>query len=267
MIFAKTFEEHLNKLDKVLTAIRQAGLRLKINKCRFGETKLHMLGHVVDNSGVHPDPEKVRAVKDFPTRKDVKSILSFVGLCSYYRKFIPNFAEVARPLTKLTKSETPFIWNTEEETSLRTLKEALTKATVLSHPDYELPMKIHPDASNYGIGAVLIQKKDGKETRLGFASRLLKGSELNYNITEKECLSVVRALKKFQYIIWGCEINIITDRHAFCWLMSKKELSGRLARWATVVQGEHPKIIHKSGKMHRDADAVSRYPVIVGDDE
>ena len=128
-------------------------------------------------------------------------------------------------------------------------------------------MKIHPDASNYGIGAVLIQKKDGKETRLGFASRLLKGSELNYNITEKECLSVVWALKKFQYIIWGCEINIITDRHAFCWLMSKKELSGRLARWATVVQGEHPKIIHKSGKMHRDADAVSRYPVIGGDDE
>ena len=93
---AKTFEEHLTKLEKVLAAIRRAGLRLKINKCRFEETKLHMLGHIVDNSEVHPDPEKVRAVKDFPIPKDVKSIQSFVGLCSYYRKFIPNFAEVAR---------------------------------------------------------------------------------------------------------------------------------------------------------------------------
>ena len=267
VIFAKTFEEHLIKLDTVLTVIKRAGLRLKINKCRFGETKLHILGHVVDNSGVHPDPEKVRAAKDFLTPKDVKSIQSFVGLCSYYRKFIPNFAEIARPLTKLTKSENPFLWSAEEETSLRTLKEALTQATVLSHPDYELPMEIHPDASNYGIGTVLIQKRDGKETPLGFASRLLKGSELNYTITEKECLSVVWALKKFQYIIWGCEINVITDHHALCWLMSKKKLSGRLARWATVVQGEHLKIIHKSGKLHRDADAMSRYPVTGGDDE
>ena len=267
VVFSRTFAEHLENLNRVLLAIRQAGLRLKINKCHFGETRLHMLGHVVDSAGVHPDPEKVRAVKDFPTPTDVKSIQSFVGLCSYYRKFIPNFAEIARPLTALTKITTPFIWGPEEEASLQLLKETLVKATVLSHPDYNVLMEIHPDASGYGIGAVLVQKINGKETPLGFASRLLKGSELNYTITEKECLSVVSALKKFQYIVWGCQINVITDHHALCWLMSKKELSGRLARWAAVVQGENLKILHKSGKLHRDADAMSRYPVAGGDNE
>ena len=189
-----------------------------------------MLGHVVDNAGVHPDPEKVRAVKEFPVPTDVKSIQSFIGLCSYYRKFIPDFAEIARPVTTLTKITTPFICGPEEETNLQLLKETLVKAAVLSHPDYNLPMEIHPDASNYGIGAVLVQQVDSKETPLGFASRLLKGSELNYTITEKKCLSVVWVLKEFQYIIWGCQINVITDHHALCWLISKKELSGRLAR-------------------------------------
>ena len=141
VIFSRTFAEHLKNLHRVLRAIRQAGLRLKINKCHFGETKLHMLGHVVDNVGVHPDPEKVRAVKEFPIPTDVKSIQSFIGLCSYYRKFIPNFAEIARPLTTLTKTTAPFILGPEEETSLQLLKETLVKATVVSHPDYDLAME------------------------------------------------------------------------------------------------------------------------------
>ena len=97
---------------------------------------------------------------------------------------------------------------------------------------------------------MLIQRIDGIETPLAYASRFLKGSELNYTITEKECLGAVWALKKFQYLVWGCQIIIVTDHHALCWLLSKKELAGRLARWTTVVQGENLKIIYKSGKAH-----------------
>ena len=104
VVFAKTLEEHLDRLSNVLTAIQRAGLCLKISKCRFGEVSLHMLGHVVDEHRVHPDPEKVRAVLDFPIPTDVKSIQRFVGLCFYYRKFIPNFADHARFLTVLTRS-------------------------------------------------------------------------------------------------------------------------------------------------------------------
>ena len=237
VVFSKTYDEHLAQLSSVLAAIKKAGLRLKVNKCRFGETKLSMLGHIVDKDGVYPDPEKVRAVKDFPRPTDVRSTQSFIGLCSYYRKFIRNFAEIARPITSLTKTSVPFVWDTDQETSFQQLKQALVDTTVLAHPDYSQPMEIHPDASNYGIGAVLIQRIDGQETPLGFASRLLQGSELNYTITERECLSVIWALKTFQYITWGCQIIVVTDHHALCWLLSKKELAGRLARWATVVQG------------------------------
>ena len=238
-----------------------------LKKCNFGMTTLRVLGHVVDQFGVYPDPEKVAAVKEFPTPKDVKSVQSFIGLCSYYRKFIKNFAEIARPLTTLTKSSVPFEWGPDQVISMDQLKEASIAKAMLTHPDYTLPMEIHPDASGYGIGAVVVQKIDGKETPLAFASRLLKGSELNYTTTEKECLAAVWAIKKFQYLIWGCELLIVTDHHALCWLMSKKDLAGRLARWATVIQGENLKFIHKSGKTHLDADALSRHPSEGGDEE
>ena len=103
VVFSSTYDEHLTQLNSVLTAIKEAGLRLKVNKCRFGETKLSMLGHIVEKNRVYPDPEKVRAIQEFPQPIDVKSIQSFIGLCSYYRKFICNFAEIARPITSLTR--------------------------------------------------------------------------------------------------------------------------------------------------------------------
>ena len=267
VIFGKTFGEHLKRLDLVLTAIKAAGLRLKISKCNFGETRLKMLGHIVDQDGIHSDPEKVEAARDFPRPKTVKDIQSFIGLCSYYRKFIPNFAEQARPLTILTKDKEPYNWNKEQEEGFNYLKESLVTCATLAHPDYSQPMIIHPDASGYGLGAILLQVIDGKEKPLGFASRLLKGSELNYNITEKECLAAVWALQKFRYIIWGCKTTIVTDHHALCWLLSKKELAGRLARWAAFVQGIELEIVHKSGKKHTDADALSRYPIEGGENE
>ena len=267
VIFARSFKEHLEKLDLVLSAIHGAGLRLKVNKCHFGMTTLKVLGHVVDKDGVYPDPDKIQAVKEFPQPTTVKALQSFIALCSYYRKFIPSFADKARPLTSLTKSATPFEWGTSQQESWIQLKETLTEKAMLAHPDYSLPMEIRPDASGYGMGAVVIQRIDVKETPLAFASRLLKGSELNYSITEKECLAAVWAIKKFQYLVWGCEIIVVTDHHALCWLLSKKELAGRLAHWATVIQGENLRIVHKSGKLHADADALSRYPIPGGEDE
>ena len=134
-------------------------MRLKVNKCEFGMTTLYMLGHVADQYGVHPNPEKVKAIKEFPRPKDVKSLQSFIGLCSYiifiHIKLIQNFANLARPLTTMTKATASFVWEEEQETSMQLLKQALIDSVVLSHPDYSYPMEIHPDASSYGIGAVL----------------------------------------------------------------------------------------------------------------
>ena len=128
-------------------------------------------------------------------------------------------------------------------------------------------MEIHPDASAYGIGAVLVQTYEGSDRPLCFPSRLLNKAELNYSVTDKECLAVVWAMKKFRFLIWGCEIKIVSDHHASCWLMSKKELGGRLSRWSCFLQGWNPVIVHKNGGLHTDADALSRHPVGAGTED
>ena len=122
-------------------------------------------------------------------------------------------------------------------------------------------MEIHPDASGYGLGAVLVQKFEGIDRPISFASRLLNKAERNYSVTDKEYLAIVRALKKFRYMVWGCEVMVVSDHHALCWLMSKEEIGGRLARWSSYLQGWNLAIVHKSGRLHNDADALSRYPV------
>ena len=254
-------EGHHTKMERVLQSTEKARLKFKLPKCHFLETELKILGHIVSAAGISTDPEKVKAVIDFPQPKDLKSVQSFVGLCSYYRKFIRNFATIARPLTDLTKKDRPFIWDIEQQNSFDELKTLMTTTVILAFPNYDLPMEIHADACGYGLGCVLLQTINGAERPLAYASRILSDCENNYSVTEKECLAIIWALKKFRSIIWGCEIKVVTDHHALCWLLSKKELSGRLARWSTLLQGEKISIVYKSGKKHTDADALSRSPI------
>ena len=140
----------------------------------------------------------------------------------------------------------------------------LAGAATLAYPDPEAVFEIHPDACGYGIGAVLLQQQDGTERPLAFASRLMSSSERNYSITEKECLALIWAIKKFRPYIFGCPLKIVTDHHALCWLQSKTDLAGRLARWSMVLTEYKYTITHKNGRLHNDADALSRYPVADG---
>jgi hypothetical protein len=153
---------------------------------------------------VRPDPDKVKAVKEFPhlptsgKRADlVKWVKSFLGLVSYYRRFFPGFAEMVKPLMDMTKDNTLFIWGASYQKSFNELNERLANAAVLAYPDYSLEFEIHPDACGYGVGAVLVQRQMGEERPLAFASRIMTASERNYSITEKECLALVWAVKKF----------------------------------------------------------------------
>ena len=171
--------------------------------------------------------ESARSTRfSLPKRREICS--KFPRTVLILSEIFPNFASIARPLANLTKSSTPFVWKEDQEASMLKLKNTLIEKTFLADSDQSLPMEIHPVASSYGSGAVLIQRIEGLETPLVYASRLLKGSQVNYIITEKECLVAVWALKKFQYLVWGCQIIIVTDHHALCWLLSKKELAGRL---------------------------------------
>lgn len=273
VVYSNTLEEHFDRLRKVLECIGGAGLKLKLSKCHFAELELKVLGHVVSKDGIAADPDKLRAVAEFPSPEStspttrLKLIQSFLGLCSYYRKHIPNFAMIARPLTELSKKDVPFVWGPTQNNSFLALKEALTNAAVLAYPDYDEPMEIFSDACGYGIGAVLSQRTQESERPLAYASRLLSKPELNYTITEKECLALIWALKKFRSYIWGCKIKIITDHQALCWLRSKTDLAGRLARWSLSLQEFDFVVVYRSGKLHDNADCLSRYPVDVAPNE
>jgi hypothetical protein len=267
-VYSRTFEEHVQGLRLVLDRLRGANLMVKLDKCEFAQPKLKTLDHIIDRHGVSPDPEKVEAVKNFPrlarqesNAKKLKALRAFLGLLSYYRRFIDGFAMMAKPLHDLVGKKGPFIWTEEAEKSFNTLHEALVKVTRLAYPEVEWPFEIHSDACDYGIGAALVQRDETGERPIAFASRLLTKAERNYSITEKECLALVWAVKKFHCYIWGAEVKLVTDHHALCWLTTKKDLAGRLARWALSVQTNQPVIIYKSGRLHENADALSRYPI------
>ncbi|UYV79974.1 hypothetical protein LAZ67_18001244 [Cordylochernes scorpioides] len=177
VVYAPTFEEHLRRLQLVLRCIKKAGLSLNHKKCLFGSRRIKILGHLVDANGIHPDPDKVEAVSKFPRPKNTSELRSLLGLCSYYRRFIENFADKARSLHDLLKTEKQFYWDAAQEKAFEVLKTALISEPVLGHVDESADTHLHTDASGHGIGAVLLQIQGGKERPIAYASRSLTKAE------------------------------------------------------------------------------------------
>ncbi|GFS66635.1 hypothetical protein TNCV_229101 [Trichonephila clavipes] len=229
IVFSETFEDHLIRLRLVLKCLQEAGLKLNSKKCLFAAQEVKILGHLVSSNGVRPDPDKIKAVRNFPTPKNIHDIRSFLGLCSYFRRFIKGFCYLAEPLQSLLKSGVEFHWGPEEVEAFNSLKKALTSDPVLGMYDERASTEIHTDASGYGIGAVLVQIQNNVEKVIAYASRTLTKAEKNYSTTERECLAI--------------------------------DPSGRLARWALRLQEHDFDVKYKTGKKHSDADALSRNPV------
>lgn len=214
IVSSATFDEHLQRLQSVLRAIRSAGLTLKLEKCHFCFEKLQFLGHVVSYAGVRPDPEKIAAIEQFPLPSDKKAVRHFLGLCAYYRRFIANFARIASPLTHLTRDGVVFMWGDAQQTAFNELKKRLQTPPVLGHFDKAAPTTLHTGASNVGLGAVLVQLQDGAERVIVYASRALSRTEANYSTIEKECLAVVWAVIKFRPYLYGRPFKVISDHHS-----------------------------------------------------
>ena len=261
IIIGRSFEEHLHHLQQVLDRLKSAGLKIQPSKCHFLQREVIFLGHVVSSTGVSPDPSKTSKIKEWPTPKCVQEVQQFLGLANYYRRFIKNFATIAKPLHQTTERRKPFKWTAECEQAFNQLKNCLTTSPILAMPDWSKPFIIDTDASETGIGAVLSQQDpDGTEHVIAYASRLLTKPERNYCVTRKELLAVVTFLIHFRHYLIGVPFTIRTDHGALTWLQNFKSPEGQLARWLEKLQEYQFTIIHRPGRKHNNADALSRMP-------
>lgn len=261
IIISETFEEHLKDLEKVFQRLRLFKLRAKREKCKFSCTEVHYLGHVLTTEGIQVNPDKVKAIAAKQPPKNVKQTQSFIQTCSWYRKFIQNFSEVAKPLTTLTKKNQPWRWGEEEQTSFEQLRKLLTEAPILQQADPNKPYILRTDASSYALGAVLLQGEGNDERPIEYASRLLLPAEINYSTTEREALAVVWAVDKFRGYLEGAKIYVETDHQPLKWLLTLKTPTGRLARWALRLQAYDLQVGYTPGKKNVVADMLSR-PVV-----
>ena len=257
IIMGRSFEEHLDNLGTVLARLQAAGLTLNPEKCRFFQKKVLYLGHIVSEQGVTPDPEKSKLVTGWPTPTCLVELQGFLGLANYYRHFIHGYAEVAKPLHELSRKGSDFKWTKDCESTFSTLKTKLTSSPILAYPDSSKPFILDTDASNHSLGAVLSQIQDGKERVVCFDSRLLSKEERNYCVTRRELLAVVVFTNKFRPYLLGRPFRLRTDHGSLLWLHNFKEPEGQLARWIEKLQEFDYEIVHREGRSHSNADALS----------
>jgi len=260
LVFGNTFEEEFGRLEEVLRRLRSANLKLSPKKCTFFQHEVSFLGHVVGQEGVRTDPLKVTAVEGWPVPTDVAGVRSFLGLCSYYRRFVPRFATIAAPLHQLTRKGARFLWDEACQQAFEALKRALVDAPVLPYPDPSLPYLLDTDASAEGVGAVLSQVKEGQERVVAYFSTKFSKPERNYCVTRKELAAVVKSLSHFHHYLYGAEFTIRTDHAALRWLKTLKEPEGQLARWLGKLEQYNYRIVHRAGREHNNADSLSRRP-------
>ena len=258
--FGASFDDHLRNLGTVIDRIARAGLKISPKKCQLFRRKGSFLGHEVSQEGIATDPQKVAAVSEWPRPANLKQVRSFMGFCSYYRKFIEGFARIAKPLHKLTEKDQKFIWDPECDKVFQQLKARLITAPILGYPQESGRFIIDCDASGTGIGAVLAQVQNGTERVLAYYSRVLSRPEQRYCVTRRELLAVVAAVKQFHHYIYGQPVLVRTDHGALRWLLSFKNPEGQVARWIEILQTYNLTIENRPGSQHRNADGLSRRP-------
>lgn len=263
VIYAQTLNEHKQKLTQVFERIREAGLSLQPDKCEFFKRELTYLGHIISDKGVRPNPEKIKAIEQYPVPKNHKQIKQFLGLVGYYRRFIKNFSEITQPFTSLLRKNVPFKWEMRQQINYEKLKQLLLREPILQYPDFDKEFLLTTDASNEGIGAILSQGEVGSDLPVAYASRTLNKAERNYDTTEKELLAIIWAVKHFRPYLYGKQFKIITDHKPLTWLFNSKDPTTRLVRWRLKLEEYNYKILYKEGKQNTNADALSRNPRIM----
>ena len=257
---SKTIQQGLERLEHIFQRLRTANLKLKPSKCSLFQTQVGFLGHIVSENGIATNPDKIAAVKNWVTPKNSKETKSFLGLCSYYRRFVHGFAKLARPLHKVSEKHTKFQWTQECQQSFDKLKAALVSSPILGYPIPGINFILDTDASDEATGAVLSQEQDGREVVIAYFSKSLSKPETQYCVTRKELLAVVNALKAFHSYLYGQPVLLRTDNAAVSWMNNLKRPTGQVARWLEELGTYDLNVTHRPGLKHRNADALSRAP-------
>ena len=260
IVHAATFEEELNRLRLVFQRLREANLKLGPKKCFLFQRRVAVLGHIVSGDGVSTDPSKTEVIRTWPTPHSAADVRSFLGLTSYYRRFVHEYATIAKPLHELTENGKEFSWTEDCEKMFHTLKEKLVSAPILAYPTREGQFILDADASGVATGDVLSQVQDGIERVIAYFSRALKKAERNYCVTRRELLAIVGGVRHFHNYLYGRKFLVRTDHGALRWLVGFKDLEGQLARWLEILGTYDYDVVYRPGSRHGNADALSRRP-------
>ena len=260
IVYSEDADEHIRRLEIVFSRLRSASLKLKPSKCNILQRSVTFLGHVVSGEGLATDPDKITAVLNWPRPGNQREVRSFLGLCSYYRRFVREFAAVASPLHALTGKNVIFTWTIQCEEAFQQLKTLLTTSPILAMPLDVGRFILDTDACDVSIGAVLSQEQNGVERVIAYSSRSLSKPERNYCVTRKELLAVVYYVKAFRMYLLGRPFLVRTDHSALQWLRRTPEPIGQQARWCEILEEFQFDIQHRPGRSHTNADALSRRP-------
>lgn len=274
IIFSASFDEHLERLQRVFDRLREHGLKLKPSKCQFVRKEVNYLGHLVSADGIRTDPEKISRVKQWPRPTGRREVLQFLGFAGYYRRYVKSYSSLAAPLYRLTSGDPrkkkrgaqkgpgldqPFLWTAECEEAFQALKEKLTNAPVLGYPDYSLPFLLQTDASRDGLGAVLAQIQGGAERVIAYASRGLTPPETRYPAHKLEFLALKWAVTdKFHDHLYGRKFSVLTDNNPLKYVMTTAKLDATGQRWVSHLSIYDFDIQYRRGQDNSNADALSR---------
>ena len=270
IIFSRTYEEHMERLQLVFDRLRATGLKLSPKKCNFLMERVKYVGHIVSKQGIETDPEKTERIQNWPTPKTPEEVRQFLGFCGYYRRFIQNFSQIAKPLTILMPipkekkkgkqaAKQKWVWGAEQEEAFRKLKQLLATPPILGFPNYAMPFELHTDASGLGLGAVLYQMQEGKKRVISYASRGLTKSERNYPAHKMEFLALKWAVtEKFRDYLYGHSFTVYTDNNPLTYVLTSAKLDATGHRWLSELANFDFNILYRPGRNGQDADALSR---------
>ncbi|CAK9833137.1 Retrovirus-related Pol polyprotein from transposon 297 [Anthophora retusa] len=260
LIPSETIEEGFERLKVVLSALDKTGFSLNLKKCAFFKTKIEYLGREISAEGIRPGEAKIKSLLEAPIPENVKQVRQFMGLASYFRKFIPEFAVRTACITKLTKKDEQWKWGDEQEEARKYILKKLCTKPLLVIFDPTRETKLHTDASSLGYGAILFQRVDGDLRVVAYFSRRTTTEESRYHSYELETLAIVNALKYFRVYLLGLNFKIITDCNAVKATGTKKDLIPRVARWWIFLQDYTFELEYRKGKLVEHVDYLSRNP-------